>query len=162
MKKAFTMIELIFVIVILGILAAVALPRFLGVAQQAHEGNLKAFVGTLNRTVAPTLWSKAISKGYNGDISQLTGDDINLSKYIDIPKEIDSTDINLSVCNDDNTSRVIAKSDDNVLPDIRYVVKCQDGNANKAPKFSLYIDVNKDDTVGDSNTTHTDNDTLVQ
>jgi prepilin-type N-terminal cleavage/methylation domain-containing protein len=44
MKKAFTMIELIFVIVILGILAAVALPKFIGVANQAHEGNLKSFV----------------------------------------------------------------------------------------------------------------------
>ncbi|WP_457563871.1 type II secretion system protein [Caminibacter pacificus] len=50
MRKAFTMIELIFVIVILGILAAVALPKFLGVAQQAHEANLKSFVGTLNRS----------------------------------------------------------------------------------------------------------------
>ncbi|WP_084029363.1 type II secretion system protein [Lebetimonas sp. JH292] len=56
MKKAFTMIELIFVIVILGILAAVAIPKFLGVAQQAHEANLKTFVGTLNRKLNIQLW----------------------------------------------------------------------------------------------------------
>jgi len=49
------MIELIFVIVILGILAAVALPKFVGVSEQAQEGKLKAFVGTLNRTVGPAL-----------------------------------------------------------------------------------------------------------
>ena len=58
MKRAgFTMIELIFVIVILGILSAVALPKFLGVAEQAKAGKCKAYVGTLNRTVLPALWA---------------------------------------------------------------------------------------------------------
>ena len=61
MKRAgFTMIELIFVIVILGILSAVALPKFIGVSEQAEAGKCKAFVGTLNRTVLPALWSDAI------------------------------------------------------------------------------------------------------
>jgi len=61
MKRAgFTMIELIFVIVILGILSAVALPKFIGVSEQAEAGKCKAFVGTLNRTVGPTIWSDAV------------------------------------------------------------------------------------------------------
>ncbi|WP_051440290.1 type II secretion system protein [Lebetimonas sp. JS138] len=95
MKKAFTMIELVFVIVILGILAAVALPKFLGVAQQAHEANLKAFVGTLNRSVGPTLWSTSISESHNGDISysdleynKSNSAEQNLTTYTDVPKEI--------------------------------------------------------------------------
>ena len=133
MKKAFTMIELIFVIVILGILAAVALPKFLGVANQAHEANLKAFVGTLNRTVGPTLWSEAISKGDDGNVTVL---EVNLSSYTDIPKEI-GTDINISNCSSDTSKyRVISIADKAKAGD-NYAIACRTGNSNEAPKFVL-------------------------
>ncbi len=56
-KKAFTMVELVFVIVIIGILSAVALPRFTETSDNAHTSKLLSFVGTLNRTVAPMMWS---------------------------------------------------------------------------------------------------------
>lgn len=56
-KKAFTLIELVFVILITGILALVALPRFIGISDDAHVTKLQAFVGTLNRTVSPAIWS---------------------------------------------------------------------------------------------------------
>lgn len=74
MKRAgFTMIELIFVIVILGILSAVALPKFIGVAEQAEAGKCKAFVGTLNRTVGPALWSDSLLNGTGADRGTVTG-----------------------------------------------------------------------------------------
>ena len=70
MKRAgFTMIELIFVIVILGILASVAVPKLIGVKESADEGLIKGFVGTLNRTVAPAKWSSSLMNGDNGSVN---------------------------------------------------------------------------------------------
>ena len=40
MKRAFTLIELIFVIVIIGVLAAVAVPKFLNLKQHAEANNV--------------------------------------------------------------------------------------------------------------------------
>ncbi len=83
------MIELIFVIVILGILAAVALPKFIGVSEQAEAGKCKALVGTLNRTVFPSLWSNAKLNGkdYN---TTITGD--NITDQITIPSTCGEAD----------------------------------------------------------------------
>ena len=146
MKKAFTMIELIFVIVILGILAAVALPKFLGVANQAHEANLKQFVGTLNRTVGPTLWSKAMSNGDDGNVTKL---DVNLSAYTDIPKEISENDINISNCSTNvNQYRIVATAS-KATAGANYAIACRTGNTNEAPRFIL-VKALKDGTFTDS------------
>ena len=132
------MIELIFVIVILGILAAVALPKFIGVSEQAKEGKIKAFVGTMNRTVGPTLWSKSITEGYNGKIADLnisTKD--KLLAYTDVPDEIDSVD--LTKCADANatTPKVVMTLDADAMGG-NYAVGCIEGSIAKAPEFSLW------------------------
>jgi len=136
MKKAFTMIELIFVIVILGILAAVALPKFIGVSKQAHKANVQSFVGTLNRTVGPTLWSQSISEGKGGSIANLAsseGADF-LKQYIDIPKEIKSSSIDLSKCS--SSGGTVASCDSSVAG-FSCTITCIDGNATNAPEFNV-------------------------
>ncbi len=46
-KEGFTLIELIIVIVILGILAAVAVPKFAGFTKEAKRSAVKGFAGSL-------------------------------------------------------------------------------------------------------------------
>jgi len=89
MKRAgFTMIELIFVIVILGILSAVALPKFIGVSQQAHDQKVMAFIGTLNRTVGPAMWSNDVLDN-NGSVLGSGECTTNFSTYVDkVPDEL--------------------------------------------------------------------------
>ena len=139
MKKAFTMIELIFVIVILGILALVAIPRYLAISSSAHEAKLISFVRTLNRTTGEDLFGKSLSSGKNGSIKNLKPDNMSweefLSKYIDIPVEINKSDINLSNCGDKEYKKVMSAN--LTIMNMEYNITCKDGTPSSSPYFQL-------------------------
>jgi len=71
MKKAFTVLELVFVIVIIGILSAVAIPKLSSTVEDAYKTKAKDTVASV-RIALSTLRQKNILKGNFDDINYST------------------------------------------------------------------------------------------
>jgi len=142
MKKAFTMIELIFVIVIIGILAAVAIPKLTGLFGQAKGSKITAYAGTLQRTTIPPYWSQSIMSGNNGEINGTIYPPkiiLDLDWPTDFVVAPDFTSLEGADYNyTDGTAPTKIVATSKVLNGITYKLACTNGSKSIAPTCDVY------------------------
>lgn len=168
MRRGFTMIELVFVIVIIGILAAVALPRFTGISDDARMAKLTSFVGTLNRTTGPSVWSGLIriEPAANGSVVAATAakhNSIGIQAVLGADAQLDTIPSEFSGVNSLNLTNCDPAIPRPIIPNIgtayapvppplatsvmigttTYSLYCVDSTLNDSPTFYLM-----DDTTG--------------
>ena len=84
MKKSFTLIELIFVIVIIGLLAVIAIPKFINLTTHAKNASIKTVVNSVDESIEnfhakwlvneDFVWNPAADgKNHNNDWNSSTG-----------------------------------------------------------------------------------------
>ncbi len=75
-RKAFTMIELVFVIVVLGILAAVAIPKFAATRDDAQIAKGRSDVAAIRAAIVSERQGRLL-QGQSSYINKLHGTDVN-------------------------------------------------------------------------------------
>jgi len=132
-RSAFTLIEFIFILIILGIIAAVALAKFSTISDRTRIVKLQAYAGSLNRTVGAAFWGKSMREGHHGSVTSYS--DI-IDQYVEIIPGYDEGP-SLSGCNSDGNGTFLS------YPyTTRLSIHCRDGNDTNSPSFKVYDVVN--------------------
>jgi len=138
MRRGFTMIELIFVIVIIAILSAVALPKFLESSDQAKVAKIKGYAGTLARTTLPPFWGKSIEEDNNGSIAPY---DTHIQAALPAPQELTtingfaSGNLESNITKGTAPSHAVATA---TIATTTYTVACTDGTPISAPDCNVW------------------------
>jgi type IV pilus assembly protein PilA len=104
-QEGFTLIELLVVILIIGILAAVAIPAFLGQKSKASDANVKSDINTA-QNAEETYATSSAGNGYASTQTQLVGVEPVLSNAFATPE-------NMTLTNVTNNGYTITASDPN-------------------------------------------------
>ena len=109
-EKGFTLIELIVVIVIIGILAAIAIPRFMGAQDRARIGACEADVHYMVEAMGLYEPDHASYKLLGGSSTDYTAFKDTLSVYMTLPDTTNFSDF--SYTGSDTTFTITVKAKD--------------------------------------------------
>jgi len=87
MRKAFTLIELIFVIVIIGLLAVVAVPKFINLTSHAKTASIKSVISSVQDSIENIHAKWLVNEDFVWDADGDGNSDLNDNGY---PTKLDS------------------------------------------------------------------------